>query len=105
MRKDNSHLAASGRWFQLYAGPQVPNPGPTPPILETTVPNDSINPTPSNIIISCPTTSTNIYRKVNAKTEFLTDGEITCLFTRMGNTALGCIKCLNSFLIILASTT
>ena len=71
MRKDNSHLAASGRWFQLYAGPQVPNPGPTPPILETTVPNDSINPTPSNIIISCPTTSTNIYRKVNAKTEFL----------------------------------
>ena len=48
IRKERTHFAKSGKEFHEYAGPQLPNPGPTLPILEITVLTDSEKPTPKN---------------------------------------------------------
>ena len=76
----------------------MPSPGPILPILEITVPIDSRKPTPSPIIMSMLIIEITAYKKVKANTVDWMEGEITCLFTRTGSTALGCRICLNSFL-------
>ena len=70
-----------------------------------TVPIDSRNPTPNPIIISMLTIAITAYKNVKASTVDWIEGEITCLFTRTGNTALGCRICLNSFLATLKRMT
>ena len=95
MRNDSNHLAASGRAFHEYAGPVSPNPGPILPILETTQPTDSTKPMDSSapmpipIIINMLTMMMMMYKKKNASTVETMEGDITCLFTRTGSTALG----------------
>ena len=97
IKKESSHLAASGNSLHEKAGPHVPSPGPILPILEITVPIDSRKPTPSPIIMSMLIIEITAYKKVKANTVDWMEGEITCLFTRTGSTALGCRICLNSF--------
>ena len=75
------------------------------PRLEMVHPNDSVRPTPNPSIANVPAIISTVYKKVNANTVERMEGEITCLFTRTGSTALGCMMCLNSFLETLASIT
>ena len=89
MRNDSNHLAASGRAFHEYAGPVSPNPGPILPMLDTTQPMDSSAPMPIPIIINMLTMMMMMYKKKNASTVETMEGDITCLFTRTGSTALG----------------
>ena len=86
-------MAASGNSLHEKAGPHVPSPGPMLPMLDMTVPIDSRNPTPNPIIISMLTIAITAYKNVKASTVDWIEGEITCLFTRTGNTALGCRIC------------
>ena len=72
-------------------------PVPCFPILDMTVPIDSRNPTPKPIMTRMLIMAMIAYKNVNASTVDWIEGEITCLFTRTGNTALGCRICLNSF--------
>ena len=73
------------------------------PRLDIVHPNDSNKPTPMPIIARVPTIISTAYKKENASTVERMEGDITCLFTRTGSTALGCVICLNSFLDILAN--
>ena len=47
------------------------------------------------IIARVPTIISTAYKKENASTVERMEGDITCLFTRNGSTALGCVICLN----------
>ena len=89
IKKESSHLAASGSSLHEKAGPHVPSPGPILPILEITVPIDSKKPTPKPIMTSTLIITMTAYKKVKASTVDCIEGEITCLFTRTGSTALG----------------
>ena len=89
IKKESSHLAASGNSLHEKAGPHVPSPGPILPILEITVPIDSRKPTPSPIMISMLMIAMTAYKKVKANTVDWMEGGITCLLTRTGSTALG----------------
>lgn len=105
IRNDSSHLAASGREFHEYAGPVSPNPGPIFPMLDTTQPIDSSASIPIPIIINMPMIAIMKYKKKNASTVETMEGDMTCLFTRTGNTALGWRICLNSLRDTLARMT
>ena len=98
-------MAVSGNSLHEKAGPHVPSPGPMFPILDMTVPIDSRNPTPKPIMTRMLIMAMIAYKNVNASTVDWIEGEITCLFTRTGNTALGCRICLNSFLATLKRIT
>lgn len=49
IRAERIHLAASGKVDHEKTGPKVPKPGPTLPIADITVLNDSVRPTPKHI--------------------------------------------------------
>ena len=49
MRAERIHFAASGRAAHEKTGPKAPSPGPTLPIADITVLNDSVKPTPKHI--------------------------------------------------------
>lgn len=49
MRAERIHFAASGRAAHEKTGPKTPSPGPTLPIADITVLNDSVKPTPKHI--------------------------------------------------------
>ena len=105
MRNDNNHLATWGNALHEYAGPVSPKPGPILPILDMTHPTDSRKPMPIPIINSMLMMIITKYRKQNASTVDMMEGDMTCLFILTGSTALGCNMCLNSFCDTLARMT
>ena len=68
IKKESSHLAASGNALHEKAGPHVPRPGPILPMLEITVPIDSRKPTPKPIMTSTLMITMTTYKKVKANT-------------------------------------
>ena len=97
IKRDNSHLAASGRAFHEQAGPVSPNPGPILPMLEITQPIDSSSSDSHSHHKQCADNYNGDINKAKASTVETMEEDMTCLFIRTGSMALGCRMCLNSF--------